>query len=105
MQPLELPINRRAIGFPSTLKEYTFQVKLRNALIFLSLNRHLEETFRGPYVTYPGRITATNDDTIGCVFQHLEMIGNLGPDLVGGGLKLRRLPELMGCFRATVFAF
>ena len=58
-------------------------MKLGNAFILLDVDGHFEEAIGLSKVTLQGRITAADQDSVICLLDDLEMIGDFGADFVG----------------------
>lgn len=58
-------------------------MKYSNAFVLLDVDGHLEEAIGFSNIALQGRITAANHNSIICLLDDLEMIGDLGANFVG----------------------
>lgn len=104
MQPLDVWRHRRALRLAQTLVEDALELELGHALVRLDSNAHLEQAVGGTDVAFQRGVAASNNDAVVGVFNHLEVIGNLGANGVGRGAQLMGGPELVGRLGAFVLA-
>lgn len=58
-------------------------MKLGNPFVLLNVDRHFEETVGFAKVAFQGRVTAANHNSVICLLDDLEMIGDFSADFVG----------------------
>jgi hypothetical protein len=67
-----------------SLVEYAFELELGNALVLQDLCSHLKQSIAGSDLHLTRRVSAANNDRLGCLGQHLEVVGDLCADGVVG---------------------
>ena len=73
-----------ASGLAESLVEDTLELELGNTLVFQDLRSHLKQTIAGPNLHLARRVSAANNDRLGCLGEHLEVVCNLCADGVLG---------------------
>lgn len=104
VQPLNVRRHRRPLRLAQTLVEDALELELGHALVRLDSDAHLEQAVRGSDVAFQRGVAASHNDAVVGVFNHLEVVGDLGADGVGRGAQLMRGPELVGRLGAFVLA-
>lgn len=77
MQELDVRRHGLAGRLSKALVKHTLQLELSNALVFLDLCSHLEQPIARSDLHLARRVTAADNDRLGCLGEHLKVICDL----------------------------
>lgn len=72
-----------SLGLAQSLVETALETELRDPLLGLNNGGDLKQAVRAAHVLATGRVAAANDDAVGCLLDHFEVVGDQGSNIIG----------------------
>lgn len=104
VQPINVSWHRYCVSLSETLIENTLQSEFRDTLLLIDSCSHLEKAIWRSHISIPGRVSTTDCNMVWGLFHNLEVICDLGANIVLSSSQLLSGPELMSSSRALIFS-
>jgi hypothetical protein len=102
VQELNVERHRLASCLAESLVEDTLELELGNTLVFQDLCSHLEQSVTGSDLHLARRVSAADDDRLGCLGEHFEMVCDLCANRVIRVQEGLGIPHLVLCVGIAV---